>query len=284
MAALKGEAAVAAESSSPAAAEGAEADAASPRPSRAEHDGEELPQATLTEQRDGEGEQRAAVAAEDPPSEESLAQLRTLGRQLLQGWAEALTALGKLPGVGSMRVEVLAVRLQQLAREVSPAAAAAAASAGTSEGAAAAAAASSSAAAAGGDAPSPATESVGSRGGTPPPTSELAGPSSQQRQAYSDPVDMFATAAKSAHLSYPELLHAFAASAEGASLHGMCERVAVVAAVSSRDWLAGSLRAAAAALPSQLLPAPATAHLRLDVPPSLANASNPACLLCRPRR
>jgi hypothetical protein len=104
MAALKGEAAVPAESGSPAAAEGAEAEPASPQPSGAEHDGEELPQATQTEQRDGEGEQPAAVASEDPPSEESLAQLRTLGRQLLQGWAEALTALGKLPGVGSMRM------------------------------------------------------------------------------------------------------------------------------------------------------------------------------------
>jgi hypothetical protein len=31
---------------------------------------------------------------------------------------------------------------------------------------------------------------------------------------------MFATAAKSAHLSYPELLHAFAASAEGAWQRG----------------------------------------------------------------
>ncbi|KAL4433854.1 hypothetical protein ABPG75_000295 [Micractinium tetrahymenae] len=176
------------------------------------------------------GEEEASVAAPSPsppsprasdggtaPAEQDLAQLRVLGRQLLQGWAEALGALAKLPGVGSMRVETLAARLASLARDASPAAAAAAAAQQAAD--------------AGGGAGASATDggaasglpAVTSRGGTPPlaappagpPPSELAGPNSKQPQAYSDPVDMFATAAKSTHLPYPELLHAFAASAEG---------------------------------------------------------------------
>lgn len=108
--------------------------------------------------------------------------------------------------MGGMRVEALAVRLQELSREASPAAAAAAEASGSSAGGAAVAglAAEAAAAAARGTLPAP-----------PPPVNELAGPNSNQKQAYSDPVDMFAIAAKSAHLSYPELLHAFAASAEG---------------------------------------------------------------------
>lgn len=147
----------------------------------------------------------------DSDADESLAQLRALGRQLLQGWAEALAALAKLPGVGGMRVDTLATRLGELSREASPTAAAAALAADNGSGRAAA-------------ADSSAAPQAGSRsappGPPPPPSSELAGPNSGQRQAYSDPVDMFATAAKSAHLSYPELLHAFAASAEGAPLLG----------------------------------------------------------------
>lgn len=154
-----------------------------------------------------QGSQPARSAASPPLSDEALAPLRQLGRQLLQGWAEALATLAKLPGVGGMRVEALAVRLQELSREASPAAAAAAEASGSSAGGAAVAglAAEAAAAAARGTLPAP-----------PPPVNELAGPNSNQKQAYSDPVDMFAIAAKSAHLSYPELLHAFAASAEGA--------------------------------------------------------------------
>ncbi|PRW57988.1 ankyrin repeat [Chlorella sorokiniana] len=150
-----------------------------------------------------QGSQASGSAAAPPLSDEALAPLRQLGRQLLQGWAEALATLAKLPGVGSMRVEALAERLQELSREASPAAAAAAEASGSSAGAAGPAA-EAAAAAARGSLPAPA-----------PPVNELAGPNSNQKQAYSDPVDMFATAAKSAHLSYPELLHAFAASAEG---------------------------------------------------------------------
>ncbi len=157
-----------------------------------------------------QGSQAAGSAASMPLSDEALAPLKQLGRQLLQGWAEALATLAKLPGVGSMRVEALAARLQELSREASPAAAAAAEASGSSAGgtAAAGSAVDAAAAAARGSLPAPA-----------PPVNELAGPNSNQKQAYSDPVDMFATAAKSAHLSYPELLHAFAASAEGAG-HG----------------------------------------------------------------
>ncbi len=177
------------------------------------------------------GEEEASVAAPSPlpPSpqcrdgngtaaaaDEGLAHLRLLGRQLLQGWAEAVGALAKLPGVGSMRVDTLADRLATLARDASPAAAAAAQQAVDARGGSAAPA--TDGAAAGGP------SGGGSRGGTPPlaappagpPPSELAGPNSKQPQAYSDPIDMFAIAAKSAHLPYPELLHAFAASAEGA--------------------------------------------------------------------
>ena len=159
-----------------------------------------------------QGSPGAAGAASTPLSDEALAPLRHLGRQLLQGWAEALAALAKLPGVGSMRVEVLAARLQELSREASPAAAAAAEASGSSAvgTAAAGSAAEAAAAAARGSLPAPA-----------PPVNELAGPNSNQKQAYSDPVDMFATAAKSAHLSYPELLHAFAASAEGTGRGGV---------------------------------------------------------------
>lgn len=184
------------------------------------------------------GEEEASVAAPSPspPSphvrngngaaaaaDQGLAHLRLLGRQLLQGWAEALGALAKLPGVGGMRVDTLAERLATLARDSSPAAAAAAAAQQAAD------------AAGGGGTPAADGGAGGatSRGGTPPlaapptgpPPSELAGPHSKQLQAYSDPIDMFATAAKSAHLPYPELLHAFAASAEGApprSCLGLC--------------------------------------------------------------
>lgn len=174
---------------------------------------------------------RTPVVSPPPPSpsdataaaaaaEEGLAQLRALGRQLLQGWAEALSALVKLPGVGSMQVEALAERLSSLAREASPAATAAAAAQAAAADAAPSAAASSGTG--GGANAGIGVPSVASRGGMPqapppagPPPSELAGPATRQPQAFSDPVDMFATAAKSAHLSYPELLHAFAASAEG---------------------------------------------------------------------
>lgn len=181
----------------------------------------EAPEAAPTAEASSGEQSTGEATVNTPPSDESLAQLRVLGRQLLLGWAEALGTLAKLPGVGSMRVESLAARLQQLALEASPvgAAAAAAAAAAVDGGEAAAAASGAPEAAAAGAAPDGAASgpgSVASRGGTPPPAAtELAGPACHQRQAYSDPVDMFATAAKSAHLSYPELLHAFAASAEG---------------------------------------------------------------------
>ncbi|KAI3434624.1 hypothetical protein D9Q98_002691 [Chlorella vulgaris] len=173
--------------------------------------------ATLAIELPAPSECSAQTTASSPPADEGLAELRVLGRQLLLGWAEALGTLVKLQGVGSMRVDALAARLQQLALEASPvsaaaATAAAAASRGGGEG-------STAAAPAAGAAPAAEAGALpgSSRGASPPPASgtELAGPACQPHQAYSDPVDMFATAAKSAHLSYPELLHAFAASAEG---------------------------------------------------------------------
>lgn len=177
--------------------------------------------------RSGGGHDSGDDAALADAAEQGLGQLRALGRQLLQGWAEALGALVKLPGVGSMRVDALAARLSALAREASPAAAAAAAAQAAAEGGAAGPASSAVSEGGGG------LSAVTSRGGTPPLQAappagplpnELAGPNSRQAQAYSDPVDMFATAAKSAHLSYPELLHAFAASAEGAGKGGPAGR------------------------------------------------------------
>lgn len=208
-----------------------------------------------TEEDSGEEEASVAAPSPSPPSpqcrvgngtaasaDEGLAHLRLLGRQLLQGWAEAVGALAKLPGVGSMRVDTLADRLATLARDASPAAAAAAQQAAD----------------AGGGSVAPATDGAaaggpsggGSRGGTPPlaapagpPPSELAGPNSKQPQAYSDPIDMFAIAAKSAHLPYPELLHAFAASAEGAPLSGS----AWVFACAAQGWARRPVRACSAA-------------------------------------
>lgn len=192
-----------------------------------------------------------------------LQQLRLLGRQLLQGWAEALAALTKLPGVGGMRVDALAASLVELSRDASPGGAAALASQASSSSAEAAAAADAAAALGG---------RGGSGGAAALPPSELAGPNCSQRQAYSDPVDMFATAAKSAHLSYPELLHAFAASAEGAwwacshasrLLHGLpgwpAGRPAVMlcGAMAASCWLCRAHALAPAALPPACLHTPA---------------------------